>query len=124
MDLLMASYTFLLVGKSTEAGWASVLKQALSPLGSLQVISEEDQSLIDGPRDYDVIIVDAGATREVAPLLSRLRNQYPEARLVVATASPTWRRAREAFRAGAADYIRKSMDERRLRSRIEAVLEL
>jgi DNA-binding NtrC family response regulator len=123
MDPLMASYAFLLVGKPMDSGWTAVLERALAPLGHLHVVSEETALSVSQPRQYDLIIIDAGATREVALLLSRLRERDPEACLVVATASPTWRRAREAFRAGAADYIRKSMDERKLRSKIKAVLE-
>jgi len=56
-------------------------------------------------------------------MLSRLRAQQPEARIVIATTVPTWQRAREALRAGAADYIRKSLDEKELCSKIQAVLE-
>ncbi len=73
--------------------------------------------------DYDVIIIDAGEVRDAALLASRLRARWPEARVVIATASPTWRRAREALRAGATDYIRKSLDEEELRSKIQAVLD-
>jgi DNA-binding response OmpR family regulator len=67
--------------------------------------------------------VDAGAVRDAVLMVSRLRVQQPETRIVIATASPTWQRAREALRAGAADYVRKSLDEKGLRSKVQTVLE-
>ncbi|MGA9349744.1 MAG: response regulator [Anaerolineae bacterium] len=72
---------------------------------------------------YDLVIVDASAVGDVLSLVSRLRAQQPQTRIVVVTASPTWQRAREALRAGAADYIRKSLDGEELRSKIQAVLD-
>jgi DNA-binding NarL/FixJ family response regulator len=124
MESVVASYTFLSVGKPTETQWALVLKQALSPLGSLHVVAEEEAVLAAIQSHYDVIIIDAGAVSDAVLLVSQLRAQQPEVRVVIATASPTWRRARQALQAGAADYIRKSLDEKEVRSTIETVLEL
>lgn len=116
--------SFLLIGRKTETQWPLVLQQALSSLGKLHTVPEGESVEAVIQRHYDVIIIDAGAVSDVSLLTSRLRAQRPEARVVVATASPTWRRARQALQAGAADYIRKSLDEKELRSKIEAVLEL
>jgi DNA-binding response OmpR family regulator len=69
-----------------------------------------------------VIIVDAGAVCDANELTAQLLAQRPGVCVVIATASPTWQRARQALRAGAADYIRKTLDERELRTKIEAVL--
>jgi DNA-binding response OmpR family regulator len=123
MRSTVAGYTFLLVGQTTETQWSSVLKEALSPLGSLQVVSEEGAVPAVIRTHYDLVIVDAGAVRDAVLLVSRLRVQQPETRIVIATASPTWQRAREALQAGAADYVRKSLDEKGLRSKVQAVLE-
>jgi DNA-binding response OmpR family regulator len=119
----VVGYRFLLVGKTTETQWSSVLKGALSPLGSLQVVSEEGAVPAVIRTHYDLVIVDAGAVRDAVLLVSRLRVQHPETRIVIATASPTWQRAREALQAGAADYVRKSLDEKGLRSKVQTVLE-
>jgi DNA-binding NarL/FixJ family response regulator len=51
-----------------------------------------------------------------------IRAARPEVKIVVATMSPTWKRAREAFRVGASDYVRKSMNEAENRSLLEASL--
>ncbi|MGQ9601044.1 MAG: response regulator [Anaerolineae bacterium] len=125
MGTASGGYRFLLIGEKVETQWPLVLQRALSPLGKLRVISEEEAVQRVSREHYDVIIVDAGVVgdEDVVPLVSRLREQRPEARIVVATASPTWQRAREALQAGAAEYIRKSLDEKEIRSRIRAVLE-
>lgn len=115
--------SFLLVTGRTETQWSLTLHQALSPLGKLHITPEEE-AVQAVAQDYDVIIIDAGAISDTATLVFRLREQRPEARIVVATASPTWQRARDALHAGAADYIRKSLDEKELCSKIEAVLKL
>jgi DNA-binding response OmpR family regulator len=118
------SYTFLLVTKQKDSQWSLILQQALSALGMLETVPEE--AAVDAviQEHYDVVIIDAGSVEDVILLVSRLRVQRPQLRVVVATASPTWQRARQAFRAGSVDYIRKSWDEGELRSKIEAVLEL
>ena len=72
---------------------------------------------------YDVIIIDAGTVSNAVTLVASLQSQQPEARIVVATASPTWQRAREVLQAGAADYIRKSLDKDQLRVKIQALLD-
>jgi DNA-binding NarL/FixJ family response regulator len=114
---------FLLVGTGTETLWPLVLQRALSALGELHTVPEEEALQTVAESRYDVIIVDASEVSDVPALVSRLRTQRPQTRIVVVTASPTWRRAREALRAGATDYIRKLSDEEELRSRIQAVLD-
>ena len=86
----VASYTFLLVGKAPETQWSSVLKEALSPLGSLRVVSEEEAVPAVVQAHYDLIIVDAGAIRDAVLMVCRLRAQHLETRIIIATASPTW----------------------------------
>ena len=121
-ETMATSYAFLLIGQNTETRWPLVLQRALSPLGKLHIVPEEEavQATIRG--HYDVIIIDAGAVRDPALLASHLRAQRPRTRIVIATASPTWQRARKALQAGAADYIRKSLDEKELYSKVQVVL--
>jgi DNA-binding NarL/FixJ family response regulator len=114
---------FLLVGMRTETPWSLALRRALSTLGELHTVPEEEAFQTVAESRYDIVIVDASAVGDVPSLVSRLRAQRPEPHIVVVTASPTWQRGREALRAGAADYIRKSLDEEELRSKIQAVLD-
>ncbi len=116
-------HTFLLVGQETSAHWAEILEQALSGLGELHRMTEQEAMQADTQNRYAVIIVDAGVVSNVAPCIIRLRQKWPEARIVVATASPTWQRAREAFLSGATDYIRKVLNPKSLRSKIKRVLD-
>lgn len=119
----LGRYSFLLIGTTTETRWPKVLKDALSPLGELHIASERETIRAVSEREYDVILVDAGAVQDIIQMIGRLRSQQPRARIVVVTASPTWQQSRAVFRAGAADYIRKSLDKKKLRTQIEAVLQ-
>lgn len=123
-ERVLDRYSFLLIGAGAETRWPQVLKDALSPLGELHILSEAEAVRIVGEREYDVVLIDAGAVQDVIRLIARLRAQRPRARIVVVTASPTWQQSREIFRAGAADYIRKSLDKRKLRAQMEAVLQM
>jgi CheY-like chemotaxis protein len=113
---------FLLINGIRERRWRRVLEEALAPLGTLQVGKEEDAVEVVLQQSYDVIIVDATVVKDVPLLVSRIRTQQPDARIVVATASPAWQRAREVFYAGATDYIRKSLNEEEILSAFQAAL--
>lgn len=117
------SQQFLLVGKES-AQWTCALDRALSPMGSMVVVREDEAvtAVIGGI--YDLVIIDAGAVRNMWSVRSRVQAQSPEVHMVIATASPTWQRAREVMRAGAANYIYKSLEESELRTQIESVLGL
>jgi DNA-binding NarL/FixJ family response regulator len=101
---------FLLIGTSDDDPWRHAVQNATASLGTLESASEADAFRLIWDQEYDVIIIDAAKVEDVFRLVSSLRTQKPDARIVVATVSPTWTRAREAFRAGATDYIRKSMN--------------
>jgi DNA-binding NtrC family response regulator len=113
---------FLLINGIRERRWRKVLEEALAPLGTLQVGEEKDAVEVVLQQSYDVVVVDATVVKDVPLLVSRIRAQQPDARIVVATASPTWRRAREAFYAGATDYIRKSLNKEEILSAFQAAL--
>lgn len=123
MEIVPEGYSFLLISEKAGTRWALILQHALSPLGQLRLVPEEEAAQAVSEGWYDAIIIDGGAVRDMVKLVFRLRVQQPQARIVVATASPTWKRSREVLRAGAVDYIRKSLDEQELRSKIQAVLE-
>ncbi len=114
---------FLLIGRPEDTGWRRILRQALTPLGVLETVSEADAGeRIAQYRCHAIVIIDATVIENVPELVSRLRRQCPESRIVVATASPTWQRARDAFRAGAVDYIRKSWDSKEMLNAMREIL--
>ncbi len=116
-------YSFLLIGEKMESMWPLIVEQAVSSMGTFQMVSEQELVTATSGSSYDVIIIDAGTVSNPVTLVASLQSQQPEARIVVATASPTWQRAREVLQAGAADYIRKSLDKDQLRAKIQTLLD-
>jgi DNA-binding NtrC family response regulator len=105
---------FLLIGADVPDNWADLLARVLAPLGELDRAPREHAASAIAARRYDLVFVDAGAVSDFGDLVSELKKDQPGLRIVVATAAPTWQRARAAMRAGAADYIRKSLNEREI----------
>lgn len=116
-------YSFLLVSGREDAAWPTFVARALSSLGELRTLEEEVAIAAGAQRGYDVVIIDAGVVADPQQLTQRLRDKWPDTRVVVATQSPTWQRARLALQAGAADYIRKTRNEKELQCRIRSVLD-
>jgi DNA-binding response OmpR family regulator len=114
---------FLLINGSSDHYWHEVLERTLTTLGTLQISSGEDTLRLEQLGHYDLIIVDATAVENAPLLVARIRSQWSRARIIVATASPTWTRAREAFQSGATDYIRKSIDREELLAVIRMALD-
>lgn len=114
--------SFLLIGTAKESMWPLVLEQAIAPLGNLRLVSHSQVEQAANEHAYDAIIIDMGAVPNPIELITCLHVKQPQARIIAATASPTWQRAREVLQAGATDYIRKSLDKARLQSKIQRIL--
>lgn len=117
-----AADDFLLVGDSVDRQWRDILGEILTPLGRLEVTGEQAADERLSERSRRAVIIDAGAVDNFALLTSRLRAHHPDARIIVVTASPSWEFAREAFRSGATDYLRKSVDRQELSLTLEQAL--
>jgi len=116
-------FDFLLISRPENTAWPLILSQALASLGTLKVVSESDAvRRIAQYQCKAVVIIDAAAIEDVPALIARLRRQCPKTLIVVATASPTWQRARDAFQAGAVDYIRRSWDSKELLNTMKEIL--
>lgn len=96
---------FLLISDRDKTAWSDTLSDALSPLGSLRVVSEHEAGVEILRASYGLVIIDAAVIEEPAHLVSHLRTQRPELRIVVVAVTPTWQEARAVWRAGAADYF-------------------
>ena len=114
---------FLLIDGEGDRLWREALEQALKSWGELDVCREDQAIERILRRRYHLVMVDASEVQNVPLLVSRIRAHSPNTGVMVATTSPTWRRAREAFRSGASDYFRKSLDQETLRKRVEMTLE-
>lgn len=107
------NYILLICDEKTDR-WPRVAAAALAPLGQLQIVSVNEALTFIQQQLHLLIIVDAACVDDVPMLVQRIRALRPGSRVVIVTASPTWRRAREAFEAGAIDYIRKSLSQEEL----------
>jgi DNA-binding NtrC family response regulator len=105
----------LLICEQEASSWSGVVVAALAPFGHLQIAPVNKALALVQQQPQQLIIVDAACVQDAPALVVRIRAICPGARVVIATASPTWRRAREAFQAGATDYVRKSLSARELR---------
>jgi DNA-binding NtrC family response regulator len=65
---------------------------------------------------YRLLVVDLNITRNLQDLIARILAEQPNAGVIVASAAPTWRRAREALQAGAIDFINKTLNQEELLS--------
>lgn len=104
-------HRFLLISDAADDHWNRVLREALAVLGPLQIVSEGEAAALLQVHAYDTVIIDAGAVSSAPKELIRQIHQLdPGARVVVVTASPHWKIAKAVIRAGAADYIEKTLN--------------
>lgn len=112
----------LLITMQIQAKWVTTIDQAAKSLGAhgVRIISPQSIKEIE---NADIVIVDALAVKDIVSLVSDLHKSYPKVAILVATLSPTWRRAREVMEAGAKDYFRKSLSPIDFRNVLEKWLE-
>ncbi|MCI0401190.1 MAG: hypothetical protein L0Z68_07820 [Gammaproteobacteria bacterium] len=115
-------HSFLLISDRDEPAWSAVLREAMTPLGSLQTILEDKAEAEMLRAQYDLIIIDAAAINQPAQLVSQLRALRPELRIAVAAVAPTWQETRNVLRAGAVDYFRRSPNKEELLLTIRDIL--
>jgi DNA-binding NarL/FixJ family response regulator len=114
--------TFLLVATGHGSPWTETVREAVGPLGELRTATPAEAASLVARKDYSMVILDAGAADDPAPLVAALRRAAPLVPLVVVTASPTWQSAKEVFMAGASDYVRKSHDADALAATLQDIL--
>ena len=101
---------FLLVSNQPNSAWAVALRAALEPARQVDVVPPAGALAQSQQESYALIVVDAAELDDLPAMIKALHWQKLAVPVVVATASPTWQNAREAFLAGATDYLRKSLD--------------
>ena len=115
---------FLLVSRSADDQWNQVLQEALTVLGPVQVASEGELNACLQERIYDAVIVDAGAVSSpLEELIFQIQALDSGVKIVIVTASPHWKIAKAVIRAGAADYLEKSLNREEIISSFRAILE-
>lgn len=104
----------LLITEQPEDLWCRLVVRVLAPshyverVGGLQALGLPDL------QEFSLAILDSTSLKNVTALIVGLSQDQNRPPIVVATASPNWRQARDAFAAGAIDYCRKSYDEKDL----------
>lgn len=119
----MDNARFLLISGTESIHWERTLRAALTSLGALEISSRSEASELIGRNDYALVFIDATAIVEVAETIRDIRGQRRALPIIVAAASTDWAQAREVFRAGATDYVRKSHDHLELLSVTRAVMD-
>jgi DNA-binding NtrC family response regulator len=118
---------FLYIYPQENLAFAQALANVLSPYGGLDVIAWDELKDLDLVA-YGLVFLDAGILVDphqpdsLGQMVTLICQRWPQVKLVIVTASPTWRRAVEALQGGAVDYIRQTLDENRLNREMEAAI--
>lgn len=102
-------YRILLINGASDDHWHTLVERIAEAHGALTIGTAAQVNALLGEARYALIMIDASVVEQVPPLIRRIHAQQPYARIVVATASPSWQGARAAFLAGAFDYTLKSL---------------
>jgi len=102
----------LFIGDAGEY-WPTRLTEVLRPLGKLDVSTIEAWPSRSG-ETYSLIILDASSMTDLPSFIRRVLVRQPNAKVVVLSATSDWELGREAFQAGAIDFIPKSSTDREL----------
>jgi DNA-binding NtrC family response regulator len=113
---------FLFISGTEGLYWLPILKDAADSLAVVDFEEKEKAVELILQQNYDIIFVDATVVDDIPALISGIKRYKHNANIVVVTATPTWTRAREAFYAGAIDYIYKSSSKSETLSALQTIL--
>ena len=121
---IIARKNIVVISNKPDSPWSNTLRGALSPLGESRFITEKEAPGHVDAQSYDLIIIASGDIEgDIGVLVTCLRAVNRETPIIITTNSPTWRRAREVFWAGATDYIRRTLDKDKILSYYQKVLQ-
>lgn len=115
-------------GKPSNKGWFDAVQKALTSIdGKLSFVSYNDVNpdmLKSATQPLGGVIIDTayipyGKWEEI---VTEVIAAQPHTKVIVASAGPTWKSARDAFNAGASDYIAQSLDIEELTSQLHKSL--
>src|SRR5262245_28039015 len=117
---MTGQHGYLLIG-SLEGAWQDVLRAAVTDdrVETIEPAALTTQTAGEHPLLY---IIDNTYVEDVPDVIRKIRKMDAGARVLVVTGSPTWTRARDALKAGAIDYVKKTMDVAELRSIMKLAL--
>jgi len=112
----------LLITADLESAWNRAFREALRESAQVETCLAQAAAARLQEKEYELAVIDASEISDVPALIALLHGLRPNLLISVATWSPTWQRARRALRAGAKDYVRKSLDQQMIRHTFEKYL--
>jgi DNA-binding NtrC family response regulator len=95
-----------------DSSWLKTVVEALAFVAQVEAVAEQEVWTAVQKTPYDLILIDtSNINGDVVTLVKEVHQFLPTLPIVVFTTSPTWRRARELFLAGATDYVRRSLEK-------------
>ncbi len=111
----------VIIGNNADSLWVTAVRDALVNWGTVQFRSEDEALANPQEKSPDLLLVDASTLEiDTVQFVASLKQANPHTPIIVATTSPTWRRARDLIQAGATDYVRRSFDKRLILNRCQA----
>jgi len=106
MTISSKALNVLLIDGDSESQWLARLRSVAVNWGHLQIVPVETWA--SQVTHYDVVIIDESQTLEHPQLIRSVAQRWPDCKIVIISETPEWRRARQAFQAGASDYLPSS----------------
>lgn len=98
--------------------WETAVVEALTPIAELMIWTEKKTLDNFCKSKMDLLLIDASTIEnEIVLFVQTLHLENEWIPIVVATTSPTWRRARAVLLAGATDYIGRSFEHEAIRAK-------
>ena len=100
----MSNLSLLVV--SPDKAWTEFVVQVVSGF----TLQTTDDLACLPKNNFDVIVLDASLTTQVAQAVKQIldQDQYEQGKVIVVAADPSWQEARAVLLAGASDYVSKS----------------
>lgn len=114
---------FLIISDKDDQRWQQIVEDTLSVIGITKICTPDEVFSIVEKQSFHLIIINALNVKSLLVILNQLSKIQPNAKFIIATATPTWKEAKEVFYAGANDYIRKSSDPNEILTVAQKALE-
>ncbi len=111
----------VIIGNNANSLWVTAVRDALANWGTVQFQPECEALANPQEKSPDLFLVDASTLEtDTVQFVASLNQANPCTPIIVATTSPTWRRARDLIQAGATDYVRRSFNKELILDRCQA----
>ena len=112
----------LFIGRKEKSVWQDFL-EVLAVFGSLKIISDRQVETEIGDTEYNLIVIDAAAVEDLPEMVSELKLIKSTLEILIITSAPSWVEARNVLRAGASDYLNRSLTQKEFLSTIKELLD-